>query len=254
MLEGPYYKIVNAEKKHHGFEFKDGLNVDTVPFNALGSCEAGGIYFSNAEYIFNFLDYGVYLCLVEIPEDALVYEEDNKMKVDKLVLTGWYDLREVDTWKLELFSTFAYSKYVMDWAAGQGLLDVVKWLSANRSEGCTTAAMDKAAVNGHLHVVQWLSENRSEGCTVKALLWSCVKGHLHVVKWLRENRSEGYPSDAMAWAAASGQLHVVQWMFKWLSANRLEVCTKNAINLSILYGQSEIAQWLKQQTNHIDSS
>jgi hypothetical protein len=41
-----------------------------------------------------------------------------------------------------------------DYAAENGHLDVVKWLHAHRSEGCTTDAMDKAAANNHLEMVQ----------------------------------------------------------------------------------------------------
>lgn len=47
----------------------------------------------------------------------------------------------------------------MNRAAAHGHLEVVKWLHANRDEGCTTAAMDGAAANGHLNVVQWLHFN-----------------------------------------------------------------------------------------------
>jgi ankyrin repeat protein len=47
----------------------------------------------------------------------------------------------------------------MDWAARAGHLEVVKFLSENREEGCTTDAMDWAARAGHLEVVKFLSEN-----------------------------------------------------------------------------------------------
>lgn len=50
----------------------------------------------------------------------------------------------------------------MDWAAGNGHLDVVHWLHENRSEGSTTAALDMAAERGHLPTVFWLQLNRTE--------------------------------------------------------------------------------------------
>jgi hypothetical protein len=46
-----------------------------------------------------------------------------------------------------------------DDAAANGHLVVVKWLHANRNEGCTRYAMDRAEANGHLDVVRWLHEN-----------------------------------------------------------------------------------------------
>ncbi|KAI8929871.1 hypothetical protein BC831DRAFT_441366 [Entophlyctis helioformis] len=60
----------------------------------------------------------------------------------------------------------------MNRAAGKGHLHVVKWLHANRTEGCTTNAMDGAAANGHLHVVTWLLAHRTEGFTYEALIES----------------------------------------------------------------------------------
>ena len=48
----------------------------------------------------------------------------------------------------------------MNFAAENGYLEVVKWLSENRKEGCTEYAMDYAVKNGHLEVVKWLSENK----------------------------------------------------------------------------------------------
>jgi ankyrin repeat protein len=48
----------------------------------------------------------------------------------------------------------------MDWAARAGHLEVVKFLSENRNEGCTTDAINWAARAGHLEVVKFLSENR----------------------------------------------------------------------------------------------
>lgn len=51
----------------------------------------------------------------------------------------------------------------MDGAAGGGHLDVVRWLAANRTEGCSQGAFDMAAAEGHLHVI----EVRKEGRTLK---------------------------------------------------------------------------------------
>lgn len=44
--------------------------------------------------------------------------------------------------------------------------------------------MDEAAANGYLNVVQWLHANRTEGCTTKAIQYAARNGHLEVVRWL----------------------------------------------------------------------
>jgi hypothetical protein len=83
-----FYKILNIDEKHHNFQYKYGLNIDTVPFNPHGSCIAGGIYFAR-EDILAFLDYGPWIRKVMIPEDAQVYEnpgEPKKWKADRVIL------------------------------------------------------------------------------------------------------------------------------------------------------------------------
>lgn len=49
-----------------------------------------------------------------------------------------------------------------------------------RREGCTTAAFDRAAMNNHVDVVLWLTENRTEGGTESALQFSASRGHTKV--------------------------------------------------------------------------
>ncbi|KAJ3106990.1 hypothetical protein HDU96_008044 [Phlyctochytrium bullatum] len=75
----------------------------------------------------------------------------------------------------------------MDVAAGEGRLEVVKFLHHRRSEGCTVTAMNNAAGEGHLDVVRFLKENRTEGCTEEAVIRATAGGHIEVVKYLVEN-------------------------------------------------------------------
>ncbi|CAH0513797.1 unnamed protein product [Peronospora belbahrii] len=77
----------------------------------------------------------------------------------------------------------------MDGAAARGRLDLVKWLSVTRSEGCTIAAIDGAARNGHLKMVKWLCKHYVRRCSSNALNAAAENGHVEVVKWLcRHNR------------------------------------------------------------------
>jgi hypothetical protein len=42
--------------------------------------------------------------------------------------------------------------------------------------------MDAAASGGHLDAVKWLHANRTEGCTIDALYQAAEEGHFEVVK------------------------------------------------------------------------
>ncbi|KAG6622998.1 uncharacterized protein IUM83_12214 [Phytophthora cinnamomi] len=133
-----------------------------------------------------------------------------------------------------------WSVGVMDDAARCRQLTAVRWLHANRSEGCTSTAMTLAAAGGDLEMVKWLHHNRREGCTTRAMDLAAKSGYLDVVQWLHNNRSEGCTTDAMDHAAANGHLHVV----RWLSSNRHESHTGRALEAATRNGHLAVTRWL----------
>jgi hypothetical protein len=83
-----YVKILSSDHRHHNFQYKEGLNVDILPFNYDTICGAGGLYFTTIEHVYKFLEYGPYIADVEIPEDAQVVHLNDKSKADKIIITN----------------------------------------------------------------------------------------------------------------------------------------------------------------------
>jgi hypothetical protein len=111
-----YVKVLSNDLKHKGFQYKEGLNIDTIPFNPTGTCKPGGLYFTAMENVFNYLHYGSKIADVEIPSNAKVYFENNKWKADKIILR---DIRDLPHWHNtkfydELFVYYEVS-YVCDY-------------------------------------------------------------------------------------------------------------------------------------------
>ena len=83
-------KLTNKEEIHYGFKFKNGLNVDKENFNPSGECSKGGIYFTTMTNFHKWIIYSKKLMYwyrkVSIPNNARVYIEDDKFKVNKIVL------------------------------------------------------------------------------------------------------------------------------------------------------------------------
>ena len=79
-----------------------------------------------------------------------------------------------------------WHSYIMDWAAENGHIEIVKWLHENRTEGCTKHAMNWAAYNGHVEIVKWLHENRNEAYIESALLISKRYNHTKIVEYLQQ--------------------------------------------------------------------
>lgn len=200
----------------------------------------------------------------EIWNHVVVASEPSKALARTALLMGWYisqrtllqcwlstlRLDESDypmdhvtaVWQIKQLLKYNYKfhEHSLDWAAARGTLEVVKWLSDNSTEGCTTYAMDMAAAHGHLCVVEWLSDYRTEGCGTFAMDEAACNGHLEIVQWLNKNRTEGCTKWAMNWAAKNGHDEVV----KWLYLNTKEGCVASARNFAADNGHDQIAKWL----------
>jgi len=134
-----YFKIFNEEDKHNGFQYVDGLNIDIIPFNddPTESCAEGGFYFSNADHICEFLNYGNYIREVTLPDDAKVLKDRNKWRADKLFLHERKNLSKVETWEWMInqgINIHAYNDYALRLSAIRGHIDVVKFLLENDAD------------------------------------------------------------------------------------------------------------------------
>jgi hypothetical protein len=158
-----YYKIFNEEDKHNGFQYVDGLNVDSVPFNdnPNDSCVEGGFYFSDADHICNFVEYGNYIREVTLPDDAKMVKDGNKWRANKLFLNERKDLRKVETWEWmikQVINIHAGNDYALSWSAYHGHFDIVKFLVENGADihADDDYALRYSTEKGHKEVVEYL--------------------------------------------------------------------------------------------------
>ncbi len=182
-----FYKITNATECHYDFQYKDELNVLTDDFAESGSCVTGGFYFTDIHHIFQFLDYGCYLRIVELqrkarlvdcslersilpltdPDFKCVKDGQNKWRSNKIILKD-----KMDLWKA---TTFEYLKkqgadiradndYAVGWASRKGHLEVVKFLVEHGANvrANNDYAVRSASQNGHLEVVKFLVSKGSD--------------------------------------------------------------------------------------------
>jgi len=220
-----YFKITNAEENHNGLQYHTGLVEDILPFQEEeeGSCVPGGIYFTDEKHIFKFLNYGIYIREVQIPEDAQFVKDPqgDKWRASKIILGERKDLRELSTWKL-LISLGAdiheENDYALRFAALNGHLEVVKYLvqlGAN-IHADNDYALRWSALNGHLEVLKYLVQL---GANIHAendyaLRFAAGKGHLEVLKYLISLGADihAYHDFALRWAAGNGHLEVVKYL------------------------------------------
>ena len=82
-----FRKKIHANMCMKGFQYKIGINRDTLAFNTRNECCPGGLYFTTADFIEKFSDetYGKTIYGVRIPDEARVYiEGPDKLKADMI--------------------------------------------------------------------------------------------------------------------------------------------------------------------------
>ncbi len=90
-----FYKVLQTDLVHHGFKYALGLNVDTQKFNPSGTCQPGGLYYTTAEHIPEFLSFGKLIAEVEPKGQIYADPEGKKWKTDKLYV---HHIRSVKEW------------------------------------------------------------------------------------------------------------------------------------------------------------
>lgn len=85
------YKLLHKNLEHRGFKYKEGLNVDHLPFTAYGDCEPGGLYYTDFAHIGVWLSaQHAWIADVTVPVDARVHPgpHGDKWKADQIVLSN----------------------------------------------------------------------------------------------------------------------------------------------------------------------
>lgn len=152
-------------------------------------------------------------------------------------------------------------------AVGNGHLEVLKWLDAEKKLASREVKPWLAAYDGHLEVLQWLHEHGYK-CKARAFDSAAGQGHLHVIQWLHSYGIRG-SGGAMDYAAGTNRLDIIQWLHSngygctrgamdvaashgcldiviWLHANRTEGCSSKAMRLAAINGHLHVVQWLHE--------
>lgn len=164
--EKKLFKIVNKDG-HKGLIYKEGWNIDPLPFNPHGNCEDGGIYFAGRD-ILAFLCYGE--SVYEVTNYSTPYENPDTPKKYK-------------AHKVKL-------KYIGEWKN----VEVMKYLIKHGADvhADNDYAIRYSAINGYLEVVKYLIEHGADVHADNdfALRCSVEMGNLEVVKYLLEQGAD----------------------------------------------------------------
>ena len=125
-----YYKILSSDLTHHGFKYQEGLNIDTNPFDETPDC-GGGLFFSDAQNILSFVNYGNLIAEVEVPDGTKIVQVEDKYKAHAIVLKNIRPIWTVDTFKYfieEGINIHADDDWALQSASENGHIEVVRYL------------------------------------------------------------------------------------------------------------------------------
>lgn len=93
-----FYRILNGDLKHHGYQFQLGLNVDIVS-DSYGEHSSGALYFydkSKCHIFSKYYDNNCKLAIIRIPDNARVHVEKNRFMADSFIIETLIDYADID--------------------------------------------------------------------------------------------------------------------------------------------------------------
>lgn len=193
-----YLKITNAEEKHYGYQYKDGLNVLDKEFQTEGSCVPGGLYFTDIHNIDKFFRYGVNLRIVRLPKDNPNFKmvkdpEGDKWRANMIILGEKYSLFDIETY--EKINVNFLKKYILDEMPYVPLSNnynrVYEFCLKHKLEFyfCYTEnAIDNASANGCVEALEWwekmfIEHNIRLKYTSFKVICNIKANHIDVLNW-----------------------------------------------------------------------
>ena len=203
-----FFKLTNKAECHFGFQYKDGLNVDFIPFNKYGSCVAGGLYFSDTANILDFIAFdSTYIREITIPDDEFdVIQDpsgDKKWRSHSVICGERKSLGELATWKWMVEQGIHITNHV--------IYVYVKNTNTNR-----------------LEIIQYLIDNAyySERLFLysRCLHIACDYGNIELVKFIITHGATSIYEikSLIKLAKYNGNVDIVKVLYKSIKYNKLE--------------------------------
>jgi len=110
-----------------------------------------------------------------------------------------------------------WDEWTMDAAAYRGNLEMVKYCVANECP-IDWRACAQAAGNGHLEVLKYLREEAKAPWDWRTAAWAAGNGHLHILEYLVERKYGKYDVSACMFAAKYGHFDCLKYLHETAKA------------------------------------
>lgn len=249
-----YYKILNEKLYHNSFQYKEGLNEDTIPFNPIPKCGKGGLFFADINNILVFMDFGTKIANVSLPEGENVVKVTNcgieKYKAHRIILSNIRDLYCIDTINDLIAHGLNLKKdgdEMLIHAAINGRLDIIKHLEKLGAsiENVAFDMLSHAAEHNYnniiFYVIEHIKKNDNNEVTEIAAIWAIENGFLNILKLLVESGVK-VDRSLLLCAVENGQLEIIKYLVKLgLPIKRSDT---SLLRLAVRYGYIDVVKYL----------
>lgn len=259
-----YLKITNSTETHHGFIYKNGLNILEEYFNPNPNYLhiMKGLYFTTEQYICCYLHMGIYLRVIELPEDVKMVSDDGyTYRANKIIFRQRMNLSMIETfeWLHSIGTNFRIQNdQALRWASNRGLISVVKYLIKMGSSIMNSGCLIDAVESGSIDMVKYLLE---EGADVNifnsyALVacCNCIQGStgmLHMLIAKGANLKDRGP-ECLEMATKHGKMFMVQFLLNFGVNSKLN--NYMAFRTSVMINDENMAKILAINNECIESN
>lgn len=230
-----YFKITNLKENHHGFQYKEGLNVLEEKFNndPTASCVSGGFYFTTKEHIHEFYMFGIYLRIVELPtndpEFKMVMDAGgDKWRANKIIFKERYSLGDQ-----EIYKKFGIEFPDITFCIDNGFIDLTKHIISGESGEqfmITSYIFSTASEPFCEELTKYLVDNNKININY-ALIKAVKREYVNLVKYLIDKGADIHVDEEtpLINAVTNNDLEVVECLVN----NGADVCAKNNLPIKI---------------------
>ena len=220
MLNTKFFKILNKDRNHNGFQYKLGLNIlPQGEFARTGLCIPGGFYYTTIKHILKFVDYGEDLFEVTIPSDAQIRKIGNKFRIDKIILGNHYSLFDISTYKmLKEMGIDINTNKCTNFSAKHGLIHLFNFFVESNTNPDYLMALFQAIEHGQLSFIKIIIDKTTD--YFNYALFLCSKyGHLNIMEFLVEKNpnyiyDHEYNCSPILCAIEHNHLDIVKYLIK----------------------------------------
>ena len=195
-----FYKITNKHENHHGYQYRDGLNILSEPFNnnPRQPCVRGGFYFTTKEHLHKYLGYGVWIREVYLPtwDPNFQMVQDptgDKWRANMIILGQRFHIFQMNMY---LNAGLDVNKFInhpnfMPLVCRQGRTDVLDWIKCSRyylfspEQIYEISKLEMVPPN----VLEWFKLNIPDRVNFNQYIFNAIENYnTATVCWLWNNR------------------------------------------------------------------